>query len=76
MCIRDSPQIVEGKLHFFVVMKTNDLFNAWPGNAFAFAALQEYMAQRIGVGIGTYNHFSVSMQIYEDMYEQARELKI
>lgn len=69
------PQIVEGKLHFFVVMKTNDLFNAWPGNAFAFVALQEHMAEKIGIDVGTYNHFSVSMQIYEDMYEQARAIK-
>lgn len=68
------PQIIENKLHFFVVMKTNDLFNAWPGNAFAFTALQEYMAREIGVEVGSYNHFSVAMQIYEDMYEQAKEL--
>lgn len=68
------PQIIENKLHFFVVMKTNDLFNAWPGNAFAFSALQQYMAKEIGVEVGSYNHFSVAMQIYEDMYEQAKKL--
>jgi len=68
------PQIIEDKLHFFVVMKTNDLFNAWPGNAFAFTALQQYMAKEIGVDVGTYNHFSVAMQIYEDVYEQAKKL--
>lgn len=68
------PQLIENKLHFFVVMKTNDLYNAWPGNAFAFSALQEYMAKEIGVEVGSYNHFSVSMQIYEDMYEQAKKL--
>jgi thymidylate synthase (methanogen type) len=68
------PQIMEDKLHFFVVMKTNDLFNGWPGNAYAFTALQEYMAKEIGVGVGTYNHFSVAMQIYEDVFEQAKKL--
>jgi thymidylate synthase (methanogen type) len=68
------PQLIENKLHFFVVMKTNDLFNAWPGNAYAFTALQEYMAKEIGVEVGTYNHFSVAMQIYEDMFEQAKKL--
>ncbi len=68
------PQIIEDKLHFFVTMKTNDLYNAWPGNAYAFTALQEYMAKELGVGVGTYNHFSVSMQIYEDMFEQAKKL--
>jgi len=68
------PQLIEGKLHFFVVMKTNDLFNAWPGNAFAFTALQQYMAKEIGVEVGTYTHFSVAMQVYEDMFEQAKKL--
>ena len=68
------PQIVENKLHFFVTMKTNDLFNAFPLNAFGFVALQKHMAEEIGVGVGMYTHFSVSMQIYEDMYEMAREV--
>lgn len=68
------PQLVEGKLHFNVVMKTNDLFNAWPGNAFAFSELQRYMAKLLRVGVGHYNHFSVSMQIYQDMYESAKDL--
>lgn len=68
------PQIIEDNLHFYVVMKTNDLFNAWPGNAYAFVALQEYMAKELGIGVGTYTHFSVAMQIYEDMFEQARKL--
>ncbi len=68
------PQIVENKLHFFVTMKTNDLFNAWPLNAYGLVRLQEYMAHELGIEVGTYNHFSVSMQIYEDMYELAKEV--
>lgn len=65
------PQLVEDKLHMNVVMKTNDLFNAWPGNAYAFTELQKYIAEQIGVGVGHYNHFSVAMQIYQDVYEAA-----
>lgn len=68
------PQLVENALHFNVVMKTNDLFNAWPGNAYAFSSLQKYMAEELGVDVGHYTHFSVSMQIYEDMYEAAKEV--
>jgi thymidylate synthase len=68
------PQLVEGKLHMNVVMKTNDLYNAWSGNAYAFTALQKYIADQVGVGVGHYTHFSVAMQVYEDMYEQARQL--
>jgi len=67
------PQLVDGKLHMFVVMKTNDLYNAWPENAYAFTALQKYMADELGVATGTYTHFSISMQIYKDMYEEAKK---
>jgi len=69
-----QPQIVEGKLHLFVVMKANDLFNAFPLNAYAMTELQKYMAKEIGVEVGSYTHFAVSMNIYEDVYELAREL--
>lgn len=69
-----QPQINDGKLHFVVVMKTNDLFSAWPENAYAFSELQKYMAKEIGVEVGSYTHFSVSMQIYQDIYEYANEL--
>jgi len=67
------PQLVDGKLHMFVVMKTNDLYNAWPENAYAFAALQKYIADKLGVETGTYTHFSVSMHIYKDMYEEVKQ---
>lgn len=67
------PQLVDGKLHMFVVMKTNDLYNAWPENAYAFTALQKYMADELGVETGTYTHFSISMQIYKDMYEEVKK---
>jgi len=73
-----QPQIIdengEKKLHLFVIMKTNDLFNAWPLNAYAIVELQKYMAEQIGVGVGSYNHLSVSMNIYEDVYGLAQEL--
>lgn len=66
------PQIAEDKLHFNVVMKTNDLYSAWPGNAYAFTALQKHIADEVGIGVGHYSHFSVSMQVYEEVYEAAR----
>ncbi|MBU2520103.1 MAG: hypothetical protein KKB03_02575 [Nanoarchaeota archaeon] len=68
------PQIAEDKLHFNIVMKTNDLFSAWPGNAYAFTTLQKYMADQLGIGVGHYSHFSVSMQVYEEVYETARSV--
>jgi thymidylate synthase len=68
------PQLVGEKLHMNVVMKTNDLFSAWAGNAYAFTELQKYMADQLGVGVGHYNHFSVAMQVYEEVFEAAGEV--
>lgn len=67
------PQLVDKKFHMFVVMKTNDLYNAWPENAYALTLLQKHMADEIGVEVGTYTHFSVSMHIYKDMYEEVKK---
>lgn len=66
------PQLVENRLHFNVVMKTNDLFNAWPGNAYALTDLQKYIAEEIGAEVGHYTHFSVAMQVYQEVYEAAK----
>lgn len=68
-----SPQLVDNKLHMFVVMKTNDLYNAWPENAYAFTSLQKYMADELKVETGTYTHFSISMHIYKDMFEEVKK---
>jgi thymidylate synthase len=67
------PQLIDNRLHMFIVMKTNDLYNAWPGNAYAFSELQKYMAEQIGCETGTYTHFSVSMHIYKDMYDEVKK---
>lgn len=68
------PQLVEGKLNFNVVMKTNDLYSAWMGNAYALTELQKYMADRLGAKVGHYTHFSVAMQVYSEVFEAAREV--
>ena len=69
-----QPQIIENKLHMIATMKTNDLYSAWPLNAYAFTEVQKYIADAVGVGLGSYTHFSVSMQVYEEMFEMAEEL--
>ena len=68
------PQIVEGRLHMFVYMKTNDLFNGFPGNAYAFTAFQKYLADELGYGVGFYVHYTSSAHIYEEMFDLVEEL--
>lgn len=67
------PRIVEGKLHMFSYMKTQDLIGGFPGNLYAFTAFQAWMAEQLDVGVGTYTHYVHSAQIYEEMYEWVKE---
>lgn len=56
-----------GKLHMTVVNRSNDLhWGLYAVNYPEFGILLCYLAERLGVGIGTQTHFSQSLHIYED----------
>lgn len=57
--------IRDGKLHLFVLMRSNDAFNAAFMNAVAFITLQKEMAEELGVGVGSYAHTANSFHVYE-----------
>ncbi|MDO9522931.1 MAG: thymidylate synthase [Methanocorpusculum sp.] len=54
----------EGKLNMKIVFRSNDMLSAAGSNMFALAKLQEYMAEKIGVGVGTYTHISLVPHVY------------
>jgi thymidylate synthase len=47
------------------VMRSNDLFRGLPYNLVQFTCLQEILAGWLGAGLGTYNHMSDSLHLYE-----------
>jgi hypothetical protein len=58
-------QIAQGKLNLVVYNRSNDLvWGAYGANAVHFSVLQEYMAARIGVEVGTYHQVSMNSHIY------------
>ncbi len=71
-----QPRIVDNKLDFYVVFKSQDLYSAFPSNAYALTKLQEYMAKEIGISTGNYTHFTVSMHIYDSVIDSVEELLI
>lgn len=57
----------EGKLHMTVICRSNDIhWGLYAVNLPTFGILQEYIAARLGVGIGTQTHLSNSLHVYTD----------
>ena len=60
-----------GKLNMTVCCRSNDMiWGAYGANAVHFSMLQEYMAAKIGVPLGTYTQISDSFHVYKDIYEK------
>jgi thymidylate synthase len=59
-------KVREGKLEWTQVMRSNDLFRGVPYNFVQFTVLQEVMAGWLGLGVGSYDHLSDSLHVYED----------
>ncbi|HUY77067.1 MAG TPA: thymidylate synthase [Ktedonobacterales bacterium] len=54
-----------GKLEWLQVMRSNDLIWGTPYNFIQFTTIQEIIAGWLGVEVGTYNHLSDSLHVYE-----------
>ncbi len=55
------------RLHMTVMNRSNDLhWGLYAVNQFQFGLLQEYIAARLGVGLGNQTHYSQSLHIYTD----------
>ena len=57
------------KLEWLQVMRSNDLIWGTPYNFIQFTTLQEIMAGWLGIEVGTYNHISDSLHVYERHWE-------
>lgn len=58
-------KVRDGKLEWTQVMRSNDLFRGVPYNFVQFTVLQEVMAGWLGLEVGSYNHLSDSLHVYE-----------
>ncbi|MBU0975795.1 MAG: thymidylate synthase [Patescibacteria group bacterium] len=62
------------KLHLTAYFRSNDMFDAWPRNAFALRKLQFDFAERIGKKPGYLTTISNCAQIYESNYAKASKI--
>lgn len=56
--------IRNGKLHMITNMRSNDVVFGFTYDVFCFTALQELMAEELGVDLGYYYHNAASLHIY------------
>lgn len=59
-------KVRNGKLEWTQIMRSNDLMLGLPYNIVQFTSIQEILASWLDVEVGTYNHISDSLHIYEE----------
>lgn len=73
-CIDNIQAIVRNnKLYLTVYIRTNDMYKAWPLNAFGLRYLQKIIADELHLEIGTLTTISSSAHIYENDWNRAKE---
>jgi hypothetical protein len=55
-----------GELMATTLMRSNNAFLLMPYNVFEFTLLQEMIAVSVGVNVGSYSHFALSMHVYAE----------
>ena len=58
--------IVQGKLYMSVYMRSNDLWYGFCNDQYQFASLQEMVAERLNLPVGTYYHHAHNLHLYND----------
>jgi len=70
------PKVRDGKLEWFQIIRSNDLFLGVPYNLVQFTCLQEIMAGWLKIECGSYNQISDSLHLYtrDEKYVQRARL--
>jgi len=58
--------ILHNKLEMSVLMRSNDLWYGFCNDQYCFASLQELVAERLSIEIGSYYHFAHNLHLYND----------
>lgn len=59
-------RIIDNKLNMSVMMRSNDLWYGFGNDQYCFSKLQELIANKLNINIGTYFHFANDMHLYEN----------
>ena len=62
--------IVNSKLNMCVTMRSNDLWYGFCNDQYCFSMLQQLVAQRLEIQVGTYYHFAHNLHLYNKQIPQ------
>ena len=65
-------KIRDGKLQTTGLWRSHDIYGAWFPNAVGLTHLASYVAEKVGVDVGTLTIHSISAHIYEVNFEEAK----
>jgi len=66
--------VQDEKLNLTVFFRSHDMVQGWPENAYGCAAIQKYIADKIGIDTGILTIISGSAQIYRHYYKQVENM--
>ncbi len=67
-------KIRDGKLQTTGLWRSHDIYGAWFPNAVGLTHLASYVAEKVGVDVGTLTIHSISAHIYEVNFEEAKRV--
>ena len=59
--------ILDNKLNMSVLMRSNDIWYGFCNDQYQFSMLQELVAKRLSIEIGTYYHFAHNLHLYNNI---------
>ena len=65
--------IVDNKLNMCVTMRSNDLWYGFCNDQYCFSMLQQLVARKLSIPVGTYFHFAHNLHLYNNIIEKINE---
>ena len=69
-----TVQVIGGKLHLHLIIRSNDMMLGNPHDVAGFALLAHILAEKLGVGVGFLTISISNAHIYDIHFDQAREI--
>lgn len=69
-----TANVIDNKLHFHLVVRSNDMMLGCPHDMAGFSLMQTIIAAKIGCGVGKMTYSISNAHIYDIHYSQAREI--
>ncbi len=66
--------VCEGRLDLSVMIRSNDMYGAWPANVYALGELLSHVSAKVEVRTGTITTHSVNAHIYKHDWEKAMQI--